>query len=571
VTQLNLRAYFHREKNMTEKNVAAVAALGFLLATSMAQAVDDTSGDVGGVLAEETRVYIGPCFFAATAKPAAQKSFAFGAILGMALKETVVDFAVGALKAAGEDKSMQAIAAYPANGWMYELDTSARVRINPETQCVQLVSGSFWNGVTVMDKEAVGAAPTRDTTKVVPIDQRELEILKDANGNEVRVARWKSDKPLFGQLKARFRQLKWTRFFFEARLEALPGSDDKLVLAPNALYLEKPVDKSFFDFGTAKRNILVTVSLATAGAELGKSFGSVNFPFRDVPNGTMLTPLYFRDHTSRAIQVPELDEDEKKLVLGKKAKLDGADGDVTLTEGPPAPPEYVSPDSFENKEFVAAAIAYCSALKAFNTQASKENKKAAPLTANECPVELQIAKLSLSKARVTFDEGVAKAKAAFNTRTWKLKPDDASNAGVTCAPKDSGLPSFESECLLTKASNLRPITVSASVVEVREGSKFAAFLGKVLEKAQPGINAAIAKSAPEAKKEASEQSKQNLEAYQLALGDVEIADAKLAEVIAKADATASEKSQAQHELLNKKIAANQAARKAGVSEPYAIP
>ena len=58
-----------------------------------------------------------------------------------------------------------------------------------------------------------------------------------------------------------------------------------------------------------------------AGAEVGKVFASVNFPFREVASGTMLTPLYFRGFSSRVIQVPELTEEEKKTVQEQKNKL----------------------------------------------------------------------------------------------------------------------------------------------------------------------------------------------------------------------------------------------------------
>lgn len=549
--------------------------VAFSLATAAlaAHSADDTFGDAGGVLDEETRVYLGPCFFSEISPQPPAKPMPLGAILGVALKETLVDFAVGALKAAGEDKSTQAIAAYPANGWMYQFDTQAHLTINPQARCVQIVSGSFWNGLRLQGQEDVASAPSRDSSRTVPLDGRQRTLVHDADGSDVSIARWKTDKPLFGELKGRFRQLRWARFFFEARLDQLAGSDDKFVLAPNALYFEKPVDGSFFDlFGSAKRNVLVTITFATAGAEVGRAFASVNFPFRDVPGGTLLTPLYFKEHTSRAIQAPELTDDEKKTVLAKKTLLDNATAEVSLAKGPPSAPEYIPPDSFDNPAYLQAAQTYCSALVKFNASAKKIDKKAVPLTAPECPVELQIDKLSLTNARATFDKGVAKEQAIFDTmNVWVLKPDDPNFSGVTCDFKSAGQPTFDAGCSLPKASNVRPITVSASVVEVRQGSKFAAFLGKVLEKAQPGINAAIEASTPEKKAEADEQSKQNQEAYQLAVADVAIAEAKLAEVLAKSDATASDKAQAQHDLLDKKIAANQAARKAGVSEPYKVP
>lgn len=553
-------------------------AAGLVVATLVScsasvRAADDAFGSAGGVLEEETRVYLGTCFFSETPAPSRGRALPLAAILGVALKETVVDFAVGALKAAGEDKSTQAIAAYPANGWMYQLDTEARLTLNPNTRCVQIISGAFWNGLRLRDSETATTAPSRDNTQSVRLDQRIEATARDADGQQAAIARWEASSPLFPTLKARFRQLKWARLFFEARVDSLSGSDDKFVLSPNAFYFEKPVDGSFFDaFGAPTRNVLVTITFATAGAELGKAFASVNFPFRNMPSNTLLTPLYFKDQTSRAIQAPELTEDEKKAVVAKKAKLGLASGEVSLVKGPPQPPAYVPPNSFENPSYVASARAYCAALDAFNSAAAVANRKAIAATAPECPVDLQLAKLAVTQARGAFDKRVAMEQAVFNTaNSWTLKPDDPQSPGVACVPKNDGLINFESGCTLSRASDIRAITVSASVIEIRQGSKFAAFLGKVLEKAQPNINASIEANTSEKKSEASEQSNKDAEAHQLAIADVAVGEAKLAEVLTKAGATESEKAQAELDLLQKKIFANQSARKAGVSEPFKIP
>lgn len=550
------------------------------IASLSVHAADNNYGDAGAVLEEETRVYLGTCFFSdvkTPAKPPVEQevqSFLLPGVVAV-LAETVIDFTIGALKAAGEDKSMQAIAAYPANGWMYQLDKSARLVINPDGRCIQIISGSFWNGFRVLENE--NEAPSRDPSKIVKLDNRKKSKTIDPSGEKVTVDRWDAadslgkEVALFKQIKARYRQLRWARFFFEARIEPLKGTNDKFIIAPSALYFEKPVEKRFFEADLAKRNLLVTLSIANAGAEVGKAFASVNFPFREVPSNTLLTPLYFSGHTSRAIQVPELTEEEKKDVLAKKTKLEKASSEVKLVKGLPSGEKFETPNSFENENYKKAAEAYCKELDKFNTTLTNKEKAALKATAPECPVDVQVAKMNLSKANDEFIKFTTKQEAQFNTdKYWLIKESDPKNIGVSCDPINEMKENFQAQCTLTgNAKELRPITISASVIEVKEGSKFAAFLGKALEKGQPAINAAIEAKTPNKQAEATEKLKENQDAYQLALADVATAEAKVADL--PADATATQKATAQRELLNAKIAANQSARKAGLPEKYQIP
>lgn len=556
--------------------MALIHHVAFALAmTSLpVYATDNNFGDAGGVLKEETRVYLGECFFSdiVVAPPKTPvPQFALGPVLGVALGEAVVDFTVGALKAAGEDKSIQAIAAYSANGWMYQLDTNARLVVNPKGRCIQVISGSFWNGLRALGPESIDNVPTRDPSKTVKLDNREPVKTKDPSGVDVTVVGWKPSEPLVAQLEAYFRQLRQARFFFEARIEPLQGTDDKFVIAPNAMYFEKPVERGIFEI-SPKRNVLVSLTMANSGADTSKAFASINFPFRDVPSDTLLTPLYFRDQTSRAIQVPELTDDEKKSVLAKKAKLEKAVSEVEITKGPTPQTEFEPPNSFTNASYQKAAKSYCDELDKYNATLTSKNKNATKITAPECPVDLQVAKAKLSKANSDFIKYAAKQEAEFNTNHyWLLPKGDPQSHGVTCSPKNDKNTDFEANCALTSTTDVRSITVAASVVEVKEGNQFAAFMGKVLEKAQPGINAEIEAATPEKQTAAAEQHKADLDAYQLALADVATAEAGLADVSSKSGATATEMAKAERDLLEKKIAANQKARKAGLAEKYQIP
>lgn len=553
------------------KNYGKCLGLVLLCAVWQVQAAEVA---VGGVLEEETRVYLGNCFFEDPAKaapvpiPPTERlgpKMAWGAV-GVAAAEAVIDFGVGALKAAAEEKTAQAIAAYPANGWMYQHDTSGNLLVHPESKCIQVISGSFWNGLRMQRGEDDAKAVTpRDERIHVPLDARAIDKTQDPGGDEVSVARWDAGGPLFGKLKGRYRQLRWARFFFEARIEKFKGTEDKFVVAPSALYFEKAVEKSFFELGKGKRNLLVTISLAKAGADAGTTFASVSFPFRDVLPGTLLTPLYFQGHTSRALQAPDLSEEDKKVVLARDALLKQASVEVALAAGQPQPATFESPLSLDSPEYRKAVTAYCNEVKAYNTEIAK-NKRAMPAAATECPVETQVARLNLEKANKAFNDHTRRLEAAFNTQNRWTK---GGNADVGCSPTLPGK-DFKTGCGLSKAVDAGPMTVSATVVEVKEASKFVAFLGKVAEKVQPVLNTALEARLPEKKAEAVEDGKQADEAYAIAMAEVSVAEAALAAKLADAKATEEEKASQRKVLLEKKVAANRAARKAGKPEPFAL-
>jgi hypothetical protein len=115
------------------------------------------------------------------------------------------------------------------------------------------------------------------------------------------------------------------------------------------------------------------------------------------------------------------------------------------------------------------------------------------------------------------------------------------------------------------ASDHLPIIVSATVVEIKEPSKFVAFLGDTLEKAKPSIQSAVDASLPVARATADEKERAAKEDFELAKADVAIAEQELA------SAKSEEKLSKAKELLAKKIEANRKARAAGLPEPYPLP
>lgn len=527
----------------------------------------------GSVLEEETRVYTGGCFFEGTAAPTPRSPLlqalsmtGLEAAAGAAVLNAAIDFGVGALKAAAEEKSAQAIVAYPANSWMYQHDQAGTLQVHPKSRCIQIISGSFWNGFRMSAGEDPTKVVPRNEDVHVPLDARKADDTREPGGTNVRVARWDAGGPLFDKLKERYRQLRWARFFFEARLEALPGTEDKFVIAPSALYFEKPVEKSLFEL-RGKRNLLVTISLSKAGAESATAFASVSFPFRDVLQATLLTPLYFQGHTSRALQAPDLGDEEKKLVESRDALLKQASEEIGLVMGKPKPATFDAPVSLDVPAYRQVVKAYCNEIKAYNAEIAK-NKKAVPVAATECPVELQVAKLSLERANKTFLEATKKLEAEFNTKNKWMKAAPGA-ADMTCKTEGAGA-DLKVECKLPKTIDAVPVTVSATVVEVKEASKFVAFLGKVAEKMQPALTAAVEAELPEKKAAKAEEVKQADEAYAVAMADVAIAEAALAAKVADGKATEEEKLSLQKALLEKKIAANKAARKAGKPEPFQV-
>lgn len=566
-----------------------VASLAAMTVLPIAHA-QSTPVDVGKVLEEETRVFAGPCIFQAkrpdvpqtTQTPEEQAreamaekargahtfmaTSALGGAVVAAVAETAIDFGVAALKAAAEEKTAQAVVAFPVNTWLYQMNATAQLVINPNANCIQIVSGSFWNGFSVKDESeretnAVEKLHARYDDEKVKADARSVYPAQDPAGDEVSVAHWKSEELIFKPLKRRYRQLRWVRFIMEVRVEQLEGTKDKFYLAPSAFYFQKPVQTSIWNLKST-RNILVTITLTPAGdGDANHVIGSIAMPFRDVEPRTLLSPLYFEGQTSRALQAPALEDGEKAAVEATQKLYAAAKQDVTIAKGP-APAKALPPiNDVRDAEYLKSATQYCKVVEKYNAKIKKGNGE--PITAPECPVEILVARSEVDDATTSFREATARRQATFNTdRLWL-----SGAGGIKCQAGLDKNSVWNPNCTLQGApKSYRAITVSATVVEIKEPSKFVAFLGNVAEKVKPTLKTAVEASLPAGKAKTEEdqrKGKEDLESLKL---DVAVAEASLAS--AKGDA---EIAQARKTVYDKKVLANRKARETGLPEPYTLP
>lgn len=557
-------------------------AISAISCYSTAFAQDAKAVDVGKVLDEETRVFAGSCIFEAKkAEPPPEKLRpppprgpgiqAIGPAIVGAIAESAIDFGVAALKAAAEEKTAQAITAFPVNTWMYQLNGTGQLVINPKIACIQIVSGSFWDGVrlTSDDKDANGqpkpaeAIAALDETAKVEADSRKTENAKDATGNDVSIARWKPKGNIDEQLKKHFRQLRSVRFMMEVRAEQMEDTKDKFFLAPNAFYFERPVQKTLLDI-KGRRNVLVTVTLMPAGAPPSASdtvIGSIAMPFREVEPGTRLSPLYFEGQTSRAMKAPALTDEEQRTVGAKQTLYASAKTDVTFVKGPAPRPALPPINNVRDPEYLKSATLYCQAVEKYNAERVKA--KADGVSPPECPVAVLVAKSELDSATKAFTDATTGRQAKFNTeRLWS----DGSG-GVKCKPGLDEQHTWHPNCeIVSEPLDVGTITVSATVVEIKEPSKFVAFLGTVAEKVSPTAKAAVNAALPAGKATTEEAKRKALEDVESAKLDVAIAEANLAGATTPADIAQKKK-----DLYDKKVAANRKAREAGVDEPYPLP
>ncbi|AXK37985.1 hypothetical protein DWG20_00255 [Crenobacter cavernae] len=311
---------------------------------------------------------------------------------------------------------------------------------------------------------------------------------------------------MFTQLKSAYPEVGWVRLLFQAAV--VPDKTKNMfTLKPTTLYYEKPVEPKMLSSDT--RNLAVSIAISKAG-DPKSVIASTLFPFREVPPKTYLGKFYFAGSESPAYLAPTL-TDKEKANLAKLAEQ----------PDPPSP--------WTDRNYQAKARTYCAKVAAYN---NKLKKGLSPIAAPECPVDANIAKLELTAAQEAFQQ--------------RLKDNDP--------PQDA-----------PTAIDMGRVTVSASVTEMKEPRKFLTFISKVAVAAAPGISAALEAKLPANRAAAGEAEKQDYEAYQLAVSNVQVAQAKYD---AETDPVA--KYQKKYDLDQAKVAANRAARQAGRAEPYTI-
>lgn len=554
----------------------------FLLVTHAVPSLADSSGnatvDPGATMGEETRIYYGTCLFNEVKTstvtshekgnvPAVNPTFNvrnFTAIgpIPAAIADVVIDYSAAALKAAATTETAQSVVAYPAHGSFYQQTSDGKLGLNTKSQCIQVISGSFYNGTrayaTDPDRKPDGDIVLSDTATTIPGDS----IAKD-NQPLVRLSAGKDH--VIPVLNQRFRQANKIRIFFEARIVSV---DDQLFsISPSALIYMEPADPGFFhDMIHPARNVLVSLTLAPTGTVDGKTISSVSFPFPELKPKTFLTPLYFAGQASSGFHAPTLSDDDKTSVTSLQKELKDANSEWSLVEKPKdSKPKTKKLE--DDADYKNALTDYCKEVTIANHKALEEHR--ARLTVDQCPEALGKAKQALADAEANFSQKTALDKANKDIVAWKkaktpgldvaADPID-SFPDVVCDPADE---KKGAHCTLADSATYLPVTVSASVVEVRKPNEFIAFLGKVADAVAP-----TAKQAIDSRTKAAQETKE--EAQNSALDDYasSYATAKAAQSKWSATTDGPDKDAAWADFVTKAADANAKARKAGKAEPF---
>lgn len=594
------------------------AAALWLVAAAAAHADDADASSVtqeGSVLRLETRTQIGRCLIATPPLTDAQAAIAdfsppaaatgggapAGAGAGLraasprlaapnrarwsspqqALVGAAVDLTLAALVAAGQDSSAEAITSFPATGYLYTMTPGALVRV-PQDLCVQILSGSFWDGIAIMDGDELSFKAERselqalddkastaipgymDSTRFARLDGAEVPLVRWRTWGPSRYA--ESAEQFHAALRQRFRQVREARFYFEA---AILASADRahLQILPQALYFKEGIKRGFFEAGRRPRSLMVTVSLSQAGSDPDTSFGSVAFTFPDVPPDTLLSPLYFRGQASRTVGLAALSDVDRKHVLQSQEALAQAtkdlDGETRMPSGGgtaatpatnPADTPAAAPMTqalLADKEYLRQLARYCNALDARARRQGAALQATFPSTAGTadstslCPVEARLAQLAMAWRASVLAQAQDAARAAEHAKRHRAAPNQPVD-GVTCGVDRSG----KLQCTV-KAQDMALVGVRSAVVETRDGSKLAAFLGRVLGGSEDAIDKAVAARSPAARASASLAAQADADAYALALADIRIAQAKLDAVESSPASSASQVEEARKDVIAK--------------------
>lgn len=540
----------------------------------------DNSSEIGQVLQEETRVYTGPCFFdqhpeAKNISNTTQHGQAFIEGLGLAGVNAALDLAVGALKAAATTRSAQAVIAFPSNSDFYLRTQDGALTLNPDMACIQIISGSFWDGFAVKESEAQEssvAVPAIQAGQVVtryggtvPSDiAKKPKATYDPRGNPVYVARWPRVEGASGNntswlsvLHLRYPQLRWARMVFEARLDLNEAAAGNLLsFTPNAFFYDKPIETHWYEFNN-QRNVAITLSINKAGSG-GAAVASALFPFRDVNAGTLLSPLYFAHQTSAAQWAPQLEGDEKLAFQADSAELSAAKAAVKMNYRKGKK----DPELWDRRAYRKQLKAYCQTVQTYNQQLPKKAKRLSP---TECPLPLQQARKNMEAAQRKLQ-----LTQALDDLSRKWGANGQSPVSCVDALKPES-------CKFEQSAPLYPVTVSATVVEVDEPSTFLKWMAATWENAKPALSDAVKARLPEGRAAAAAANAAADEAGHLAQDNYSLAqDAvdnalmlyKLAPDTTNAEKTA--KREALSKLVAARIAANQAARKIA-NEPVPYP
>jgi len=368
------------------------------------------------------------------------------------------------------------------------------------------------------------------------------------------------------------------RFYFEAKILAdqTPGVS-KMNIAPNFLHIGE-----FLADGWSYRDVRKYSVAATFRSRLsGEVFGSFKFDFNDLPLSTWGTtqtiaagvidksitpqlslmagpvqvPFY---PVAGAVSAAALAQQQAAApYLEADALLSGKVAPVRRLPDWEVRPKVAPNAPAETQNYQAALEALCNSIDAINGKA-KEGK--GTLSDARCPVT------HLGYANQAEDTRKALERKLAHDWAVEFANFHLGETPETCAKSGSKI---ACKPPAPKRAALGPYMIELAVVETREPTEFAKALAATFAANKDKLKTAIEDRALPSRREAAEQSAEDAAqkakvAFELAKLEVEKAEAKLQEA---ASEPRSLQISLQAEVLKARVAANAAAKTAGISQP----
>lgn len=444
------------------------------------------------------------------------KSLFLGALVtavGPKLISGVVDMAATALKKAGESAEVARSSALTVSR-PYGVSKDADLGLSDEHGCLIILRGEF---------------PTSGKP-----------IAEDASASELLSA------------------IKDPTLIFEAHATPLAGAPF-FQLEPVRLKIGKFEGESLI--GRNEREITIALTFATPGTEA--AFAAATFSFVGMKEQTELKrgSWQLAGKRSAPISLPPVPDAGKQAQAKQEAFIAPyvlASALLTAKATTPVAPIEAAPNELSNGAVRNATDMLCAQISVHN----KNSLAKFALNDELCDYKIAGARTVLAMRKKEFQSGVEMV-------AWAQRVCD------TPAPNDDKVVS----CGTTVVRPVKPsarfgyMTTSATLVETRPGSKFAALLGGALAAAKDDISAAIAKRVVPSQVSAADEAESTAERTArrgVALADIVVTQAEqaLAELQADSDSKASAVTAARAVLIRAKIAANDAYRLAGLPSPY---
>jgi hypothetical protein len=344
-------------------------------------------------------------------------------------------------------------------------------------------------------------------------------------------------------------------FRFEARTRPVAGLKF-FQLEPVYVKASRFAEKRWF--GPDKRSYSVALALSTPGA--AAPFASATFNFTDLAEGEELKPGDWRlaQARSQPLALPADMPDVKREVEEREKAI--APYLIALDILGPAKPVSSRPPSVLGQDAAKQPLNnLCDAIITHNGKVPRQFA----LNDDRCA-------FAVDTARAVLDAKSAEIYRNADAVAWAKKqcprhnPTEDQTLFAACG-KDNP-PKYAVKALGFFSTN-------TTLVETRPGSRFAAFLGAALSASKDDVTkAVVSRVVPDSTPvdTAAEEAAARDARRSLALADLAVAKAEdlLAEALSAVPSVASKVTQARIDLLNARIAANNAYRTAGLPVPF---